>query len=380
MNLNFPHREPIAVRDHELKVTRRIFGEGEIKVREGTQVDRNSIIAQVNPNRLATVVPVSEPLGVPPAEAEKLLLKQPGASVAAGEIIAKTRRGLRNLVATSPISGVFLSYDILTGVAAIAPPQAGEIHAMIAGDVEQIIGNEKIVIRTVGSRVLGIVGLGGIASGSLRVLVEWPDAPLEANKIGADLEGAIVVGGSCADAQALRRLVEVKARGLIVGGLLDRDIASIVGRPSEDRLGPWRLAPSERVLGEHASLPLAVMATEGFGRLPINPESFLLLKELDRQSAVLIAETRTSNDLIRPELIVSNEEAMECDGARSFASFAEGSHVRLVDHAMLGLTGVIVGAPRRIRRGDGQAIDLVDVQIHGAGVRPVTIPNLEIVA
>jgi hypothetical protein len=380
MNLNFPHREPIAVRDHELKVTRRIFGEGEIKVREGAQVDRNSIIAQVNPNRLATVVPVSEPLGVPPAEAEKLLLKQPGASVAAGEIIAKTRRGLRNLVATSPISGVFLSYDILTGVAAIAPPQAGEIHAMIAGDVEQIIGNEKIVIRTVGSRVLGIVGLGGIASGPLRVLVEWPDAPLEANKIGADLEGAIVVGGSCADAQALRRLVEVKARGLIVGGLLDRDIASIVGRPSEDRLGPWRLAPSERVLGEHASLPLAVMATEGFGRLPINPESFLLLKELDGQSAVLIAETRTSNDLIRPELIVSNEEAMEYDGARSFASFAEGSHVRLVDHAMLGLTGIIVGAPRRIRRSDGQAIDLVDVQIHGAGVRPVTIPNLEIVA
>src|SRR4051794_6432443 len=174
MNLNFPHREAIAVRDHELKVTRRISGGGEIKVREGTRVSADSIIAQVSPTKLATVVPVSEPLGVPPSEADKLLLKQPGAEVAAGETIAKTRRGLRNLVATSPVSGIFLSYDILTGMAAIVPPNAGEIHALVAGDVEQVVGSDKIVIRTVGSRVLGIVGLGGITSGQLRVVVDRP--------------------------------------------------------------------------------------------------------------------------------------------------------------------------------------------------------------
>jgi hypothetical protein len=380
MNLNFPYKEPIAIRDHELKVVRRLPAGCEIKVREGAHVSGASIIAQVNPSRLATPVPVSEPLGVSPAEAEKLLLKQPGAAVSAGETIAKTRRGLRNLVATSPISGIFLSYDILTGAAAVVPPQAGEIHALVDGNVEQVIGTEKIVIRTVGSRVLGIVGLGGIASGPLRVRVEWPDAPLDANKIGPELEGAIVVGGSCADAQALRRLVEVRAKGLIVGGLLDRDVAAITGPQPDDRLGPWRITPAERVLGENVTIPLAIMATEGFGRLPINPESFLLLKELDGQNAVLNADTRTSGELIRPELIVPSEDAEELDGVRSFATFNEGSHVRLIDPAMLGLTGVIVGAPRRTRRGDGQALDLIDVQIHGAGVRPVAIPNLEIVA
>ncbi|MFL5758419.1 MAG: hypothetical protein ACJ789_01700 [Thermomicrobiales bacterium] len=380
MNLNFPHREAIAIRDHEIKVARRLSGGGEVKVREGARVTADSIIAQINPIRLATVVPVSVPLGVPAAEADKLLLKQPGAEVAAGEIIAKTRRGLRNLSATSPISGVFLSYDVLTGNAAIAPAQAGEIHALVPGDVDQIVGDEKVVIRTVGSRILGIVGLGGITSGPLKVVVEWPDAPLDASKIGPHLEGAIVVGGSFADAQALRRLVEVRARGLIVGGLLDRDVQAIIGKSSDDRCDLWRLTPSERVIGEQTSLPLAIMATEGFGRLPINPESFLLLKELEQQHAVLSADTKLGGELIRPELVVANEEAMEYDAMRSFASFAEGSHVRLVDHAMLGLTGIIVSVPRRIRRADGQPIDLIDVQIHGAGVRPVSIPNLEIVA
>src|SRR4051812_9775549 len=159
MNLNFPHREAIAIRDHELKFTRRLIDGGEIKVREGTRVEAGSIIAQISPAKLATVVPVSDPLGVPAAEADKLLLKQPGAEVASGETIAKTRRGLRNLIATSPVSGIFLSYDILNGTAAIVPPNAGEIHALVTGDIEQIVGGDKIVIRTVGSRVLGIVGL-----------------------------------------------------------------------------------------------------------------------------------------------------------------------------------------------------------------------------
>jgi hypothetical protein len=40
--------------------------------------------------------------------------------------------------------------------------------------------------------------------------------------------------------------------------------------------------------------PLTIMATEGFGRLPINAESFILCQELEGQTGVLIADTRVS--------------------------------------------------------------------------------------
>ena len=380
MNLNFPYREPIAVRDHELRVTRRFTPDAELKVRQGARVEASTLIARVNPERLATQVPLAEELGVPAAEVEKLLLKQPGALVSAGETLAKTRRGLRNVVATAPVSGVFLSFDAMSGVASIVPEAAGEVLAMVPGDVDHCEEPGEVVIRTVGTRVLGIVGVGRATSGPIRVVVERPDSPLEASKIGPQHEGAIVVGGSCADAQALRRLIEVRARGLIVGGLLDRDVIAMSGVQVEDRLSPWRLSPSELVLGDNLPSPLTIVATEGFGRLPINPESFILCQELEGQTGVLIADTRVSGELIRPELVVPNPDALEFDGNHSYATFAEGSHVRLVDHAMLGLTGIIVGTPRRIRRGDGQALDLVDVQIHGGGVRAVCIPNLEIVA
>jgi hypothetical protein len=380
MNLNFPYKEPIAVRDHELQVTRRFTPDAELKVRQGAKVEASSIIARINPARLATQVQLAEELGVSPSETEKLLLRQPGATIAAGEPLAKTRRGLRSVVVNSPVSGIFLSFDVMSGVALIVPEAAGEVPALVPGDVELCDDPGEIIIRTVGTRVLGIVGIGGATSGPIRTLVERPDTPLEASKIGPQHEGAIVIGGACADALALRRLIEVRAKGLVVGGLLDRDVIAMSGIQIEDRLSPWRLSPSEPVIGDSLMPPLTIMATEGFGRLPINPETFILCQELEGQTGVLIGDTRVSGELIRPELVVPNPDAIEMDGFRTYATFAEGAHVRLVDHAMLGLTGIVVGPPRRIRRGDGQALDLVDVQIHGGGVRAVCIPNLEIVA
>jgi hypothetical protein len=380
MNLNFPYKEPIAVRDHELRVTRRFTPDAEFKVRQGAKVQASTIIAKVNPTRVATQAPIADELGVPPSEAEKLLLKQPGAVVAAGEPLAKTRRGLRNVVVNAPVTGLFLSFDASSGVALIVQEAAGEVSALVPGDIDQCDDPGEVIIRTVGTRILGIVGIGGATSGPVRMVVDRPDSPLEASKIGPQHEGCIVIGGACADALALRRLIEVRAGGLVVGGLLDRDVIGMTGVQVEDRLSPWRLSPSEPVLGENLMSPLTIMATEGFGRLPINPESFILCQELEGQMGVLIGDTRISGELIRPELVVPNADALELDGNRSYAAFAEGAHVRIVDHAMLGLTGIVVGPPRRIRRGDGQALDLVDVQIHGGGIRAVTIPNLEIVA
>ena len=82
MNPNFPYKEPIAVRDHELRVTRRFTPDAEFKVRQGAKVQASTIIAKVNPTR-GNQAPIADELGVCHPEAEKLLLKQPGAVVAA---------------------------------------------------------------------------------------------------------------------------------------------------------------------------------------------------------------------------------------------------------------------------------------------------------
>ena len=187
------------------------------------------------------------------------------------------RVAARSVVVAAPVGGTLTAIDSTTGVASLIPGSGGEIRALINGDVEFVDGRHSISIRTVGARLLGIVGFGEPVRGQVRVVVSRPDEEVPANAITPDLAGKIVVAGSWANAQALKKLLDVKAAALICGGFVEREIAGGFGLQSEDRLAPWRLAGGDRVLGENLPPTLTMMSTEGFGALPMHPEAFALL-------------------------------------------------------------------------------------------------------
>jgi hypothetical protein len=269
----------------------------------------------------------------------------------------------------------------VTGVGLLAPGSGGEVKALVAGDVEFVDGRHAISIRTVGSRVLGIVGFGDAVASQARVVVGQPSEELQPGKVSPDLAGKIVVAGSWVSAAALRKLLEVRAAAVVSGGIVEREIAGGLGLQAEDRLAPWRLGAGDRALGEFLPPGISVVATEGFGPLPMHPDAFALLKEADGREAVLLPFTRVTGDLMRPELIVCDDvTALDDDGLTSHATFVAGARVRLVDQASLGKTGTIVGGPRRSRSGDGLVFDVVDVEIAGGANRTVPIANVEIVA
>ncbi len=380
MNLSYPHREALVVRNHELRVIRRLAGNPEIKVRAGERIGPDHVIARTDPKVAAIKIPVADQLGVGPRDASKFLMRPVGSTFGAGEALARARRGLRSTVVTTPVGGVLLALDAATGVASIAPGAGGEVRSFIAGDVEYVDGHQAVSIRTVGSRLLGIVGLGAPTRGPIRVIVSRPDEEVGVTRITADLAGKIAVGGSWAGAAALKRLVAVGALGLITGGFVEREIAASLGIPADDRLAPWRLAPGDEAIGANLSPGLALMATEGFGALPMHPEAFALLTECNGQEAVLLPATRVTGFLARPELIVAEAAALDSDGQTSQAAFTAGARVRLTDQAQLGKIGTIAGAPRRSRRGDGNLVDVVDVELAGGGRCPVPLANLEIIA
>jgi hypothetical protein len=125
-------------------------------------------------------------------------------------------------------------------------------------------------------------------------------------------------------------------------------------------------------------VPLAIVATEGFGRLPMNPLAFELLGELHGQRAVLLTATRIVGSMSRPELIVPHEDELEYDAATGRATLVPGVPVRLVDQANLGRTGVAASGPRRERFGEGVSAMAVDVDFQN-GVRAlVRSENVEI--
>ena len=278
MNAHFPHQEPIVVRDHELRVTRRFPSVSELSVKINERIGPDKVLGVSDPRAVAVRIPVADQLEIAPRDVARQLMRPIGSTFAAGEPLARTRRGMRNVVAATPVAGTLVAVESETGVALVAPAGAGETRALVPGDVERIDGKSAVVIRTVGSRVLGIVGIGNPALGQLRLAVERPDQELTADRVSAGHSGAIVVGGSHAGEAALKKLIEVGAAGLIVGGLVEREVVLALGWKTEDRLVPWRAQPGGRAIADGLPVPLALVATEGFGPLAMNTHAFELFQ------------------------------------------------------------------------------------------------------
>lgn len=382
MNLSYPHREALVVRNHELRVIRRLSGNPDVKARAGERVTADTVLAKTDATASAIKLPIADQLGVGPQEVNKCLMRPVGSSFSTGEALARARKGLRNVVFAAPVAGTLISVDPVTGIGLLAPGSGGEIRSLIAGDIEFVDGRSAVSIRTVGSRLLGAVGLGDAACGQLRMLATQPNEEVQAGKITSDLvAGKIVVIGGWPNAAVLRKLIESRAVALVCGGLVERELAAALGLQVEDRLAPWRIGGGDRVVGEHLPPSIAMMAIEGFGMLSMHPDAFDLLKESEGRDAVLFPFTRVTGELMRPELILPDgPAALDDDGLTSHANFVAGAHVRLTDHAALGKTGTLLGTPRRSRSGDGLVFDVVDVELAGGAKRTVPIANVEIVA
>jgi hypothetical protein len=380
MNENFPNREAVIVRDRELHVVRRLPSNADVKVRAGERISGDHVIAKTDPKNLAVRIAIADQLGVAPADVAKHMIKQVGSSFAAGEAMAKTRKGLRNSVVASPQAGTLLSIDPDTGVGILAPGSGGDVRALVSGDVEYVDGRQSVAIRTVGSRLYGIIGIGPSASGVLRVAVSSPGEELSTKSISADMSGQIVVGGSHASAAAMRRLMEVGVAGLIVGGMVEREIAACLGIPAEDRLAPWRVGPSDVGIGDGLMSNLSIMATEGFGALPINGDVFGFLKELDGQNVSLLTTTRVNGFLSRPQLLAIKEEMLDEEAPADPMSLTESSKVRITDQESLGLSGVVAERPKRQRKGDGILVEIMSVTTTDGKTRTVASNNTEVLA
>lgn len=378
MNENYSNREAVIVRNRELHVVRRLPTNADVKVRAGERISGDHVIARTDPKHLAVRIAIADQLGIAPADVAKHMIRQVGSSFAAGEAIAKTRKGLRNTVVASPVAGTLISIDSDTGVGMLAPGNGGDVRALVSGDVEYVDGRQSVAIRTVGSRLFGIIGIGPSVSGTLRMAVTSPGEELSSKSITADMSGQIVVGGSFANAATMRRLMEVGAVGLIVGGMVEREVSACLGIPAEDRLASWRVGPTEIGIGDSLMSNLSIMATEGFGVLPICGDVFAFLGSLEGQNVSLLTATRIAGYLSRPQLLAVNDEMLDEDAPAEPLSITESTRVRIVDQENLGMSGTIAEKPRRQRKADGMLVEMMAVTTADGKTRSVASSNVEV--
>lgn len=352
---------------------RRLPLKGDVLVTVGAEVEPDTVVARTKIPGNPTAVHLAHLLNLEPDELAPALLKKPGDPVKKGELLARHTMffGLFKTEAASPVDGTVESVSEVTGQMTIREPAIPvEIRAYTAGRVAEMIPGEGAVIETRGALVQGIFGVGGECHGTIRVLAEGPGAVLEAGLIGPDSQGRVLVGGSLITREAIARAREVGAAALVAGGIIDRDLAEVLG---------YEIGVA---ITGHEDLGLTIILTEGFGRIEMAERTFALLKALEGKPASLSGATQIRAGVMRPEIIVpldSPPKGLSAPPA-SDGEMSPGMVVRIIREPHFGVLATVEELPPELVPVETEArVRILTARL--ADGRVVTIPraNVELI-
>ncbi|MCL4425934.1 MAG: hypothetical protein M1553_10970, partial [Firmicutes bacterium] len=235
-------------------------------------------------------------LGARPRDVRGYMLRKEGDEVKKGAIIAKKGEtaAFFTKTAIAPISGIISEINDQTGYVTIARPfKEVVVKGYINGRVTRVLPNRGVVIETPAIRLTGIFGLGREVHGELKVVVNSHRDILTEEKITPDCAGKIIVGGSFATNEALKKALDTGVKGVITGTANYLNITKSLGV----KLGVG-------ITGQE-DIGMTVILMEGFGHLDMREEVFVTLKALEGTSASINGATQIRAGAIRPEIIVA---------------------------------------------------------------------------
>jgi hypothetical protein len=305
-----------------------VVGVGDI-VTPDTVVARTDLPGNVEPMNVANV------LGVPPEDVPECMLKKEGEAVQQGETIGLTKSffGLFKSEAKSKTDGTVESISSITGQVLLrGHPIPVEVKAYLEGKVMEVFPKEGVLVETVGSFVQGIFGVGGETHGEIKVVVEDNSSVLTDSLIDSSCEGKIVIGGSLVTASAVTKAIEVKAKGIVVGGLDDKDLREFLG-----------FDIGVAITGSEGK-GITLVVTEGFGQISMAGRTFELLKSKEGEMACINGATQIRAGVIRPELVIPHRTGLDAAMSKdkeSSMGLAVGSPIRVIRQPYFGMLGKV---------------------------------------
>jgi len=263
--------------------------------------------------------------------------------------------------------------DIHNGLVYIVrPQQVSSLTAYVSGEVEEIIGEEGVVIRGTGIIINGVFGIGGETHGELRI-VDTGDRAVAAEDIEASFGDKVLVIPGIVDDKVLIRADELGVRGLVVGGVDEMDLVQLLNA----ELGAG-------ITGEE-DIGLTVILTEGFGRLPLSDDIFSAIEPYDGRMVSMNGRTQVRAGAQRPEILIPADEA-PADIGRSAFSIADGEPrpgqlVRIISKPYLGAYGDVEEViPISVRYETETELASVRVRLRDGERVVVPVANVEVLA
>ncbi len=357
-----------------LEKQRRLPLPGDILVSKGDRVTAEQVVARTNLPGNVQTLNVAGLLGALPDEIEEAMLKKAGDKIEKDEVIAQSKGlfGLFKSQVKSPISGEIESISKITGQVILRePPIPVEVIGYIDGEVIEIIRSEGVTVRTRGSFIQGIFGIGGEVIGELAMAVDNPAQVLTEKEIDKSFKDKVIIGGSMVTYGALEQARKVGIKGVVVGGIEDQDLKRFMGYD----IGV-AITGSENV-------GLTLIATEGFGELRMADRTFGLLKSLTGRKSSINGATQIRAGVMRPEVIVPLDEQASQKRASDISTgtgLEVGMSVRIIREPHFGAIGTVVALPVELANIETEAkVRVLEVELEDK--KKITLPraNVEII-
>lgn len=341
------HLAPARVRiekDVVTRVTRVLRGRGVLNASVGQQVTPEEIIGMATISAGFRTLNLATALAVAPGDVEELLVRKLGTRIYKGELLAFKKGWLfgGKKVVTAPTDGILDFLNNKTGELKIAfLPKKVSLPAGVYGIVE-VVDSERgqVIIRTLTSRVYGMLGSGRSRDGILHILGK-KDELISKSAIQTNYDGHVLVGGSLFFKETISAAISSGVNGIITGGVDARDYRGMAG---------GRLIFPKKLDND---IGISVVVCEGFGSIPIATDIFEILSEyegkfvfIDGNKAVISLPSPRSSSLVKikntklPE--PKSSDPIDPDHTKGVLELKAGLKVRVVGNSYLGEQGKLL--------------------------------------
>jgi len=244
-----------------------------------------------------------------------------------------------------------------------------EVDAYVSGRVSDIIKDEGVTVESDAAYVQGIFGIGGEARGDLEIVSGSRDSELTIEDIKESHSGKIIVGGSFIGIDAYKRALELKVRGVVVGGFNYYDLEEVLG---------YRLGVA--ITGTE-NLETSLVVTEGYGNIKMSERTYNLLKLHDGKFVSINGATQIRAGVIRPEIVIPIDTGNTDDDSKSKIpeGIQEGSTVRVIRSPNFGKIGKVISLPAELNKMESETmVRVAEINIDGNNIL-IPRANLEMV-
>ncbi len=344
---------------------------GKTLVEKGDEVKPFDIVASAELPGNVYIIKVAGKMGILPAEMEKFLLVKEGDDIKQEQVLAEKKSlfGLIRDTVKSPINGIVESISTVTGQCVLRmQPQPINVLAYIGGIVKEVIPEEGVIIKTKGSFIQGIFGLGGERMGNLKVIVSGPEKSAKTDDLSDDLKDKIIVAGSHTDYHFIKKAMAIGVKGIITAGIDDADIKALLG---------YEIGVA---ITGNEKIPLSIVVTEGFGMINMAKQTFELLRSLDGKFVSINGATQIRAGVIRPEIIATDLNYSD-EHIKAPEYFLEkGKNIRIIRNPYFGEIAKVVSLPSKLQKLESEAmVRVVEVELENGDKVIVPRANVEII-